>query len=832
MKLFIALLSAAALTLGAYDLKNPALTPVDFGKTPSHADIQLIKNGKPQFAIIADLKSEFGGVRSKSIAPAVEELKLTTQKCTGTIPEVFPSAQIEDALKKYPYVIVLGDNPVARKYVNVKKLKQEGFEIVTFDKGIVIAGTDSSLDKNYNKHPLDMKGAIRGTLYGTYDFMERVMDVRYYMPGTGCLYPEHKNLTVKPMRYSDYPRLPGRNGIFFINCTMLPKAKNAYRNNGRVEDWKPYLGNDLSIKWADFMNNRWRMGQVNPPFGGHDPAEKKFGRAMEKQNKINDVFYKSPNGNFYYAPNEIVGSYYDVVNLKFADILVESLKRYYKSNGKDNDGWDWANNQYISFGVTDHRMTVADMEIDPLVRKLKLITKEDEKRDAPLANIYGRFLQYLDKRIQEELPGKKLAVMAYYDIRQASIDPKWKLSKNVEVRYCEGGFPGRVHNPAEWARISQSLKEWENATGNPVRSIWAYNHNTNVYARAMIGEMMGPAIKKWGKLSERDQVFFDHGGFHDFWHHFYEKYVMYRAMWNPDFNTDAAVAEMFERLYGKKSAASLIKFHALLKKTYMTLTANSSDMDILPSILTVEQLEKYLAQAEKDLPKDETVKKHFALLKKLWPDAFNGTRNRHSFERSVHDVYQLTRKEKIVVDGKMDPVWKKAKSVKMICPFGSGKTFKSPVDARLAWDKKGIYGYISMPYYPETNTKSLWMNDNIELFISPGTKMERYFHLIFDARNLQTEKQCTLAPIPQPYGTWTPNGYVLKRVIGKNSWSAEFFIPFTAMNVAKPAAYDSWLMNLVHMKKTLPSEWTSSAMHLGRHHDLHKYSLIKFAGKE
>ena len=147
MKLFIALLSAVALTLGAYDLKNPALTPVDFGKTPSHGDIQLIKNGAPQFAIIADLKSEFGGVRAKSIAPAVEELKITTQKCTGKVPEVFTSAQIADALKKYPYVIVLGDNPVARKYVNVKKLIQEGFEIVTFDKGIVIAGTDSSLDK-------------------------------------------------------------------------------------------------------------------------------------------------------------------------------------------------------------------------------------------------------------------------------------------------------------------------------------------------------------------------------------------------------------------------------------------------------------------------------------------------------------------------------------------------------------------------------------------------------------------------------------------------------------------------------------------------------------
>ena len=829
--LLFTILTGLALTLGAYDLKNPALTPVDFGKTPKHKPVELIKNGVPQFAIIADLHKEYRGERTRSIAPAVKELKLTVKKSTGKEVEVFTSDRYQEALKKYPYVVVIGDNLITRCYVNVKKLKQEGFEIVTFDKGIVIAGTDSSLDKNYNSHPLDKKGAIRGTLWGTYDFMERVMGVRYYMPGTGCLYPVIRNLMVQPLRYSDYPRLPGRNGIFFINCTMLPKRKNAYRNAGRVEDWKPYLGNDLSLQWANDMNDRWRMAQVNPPFGGHDPGEKRFGRAMK--DKLESVFYKSPNGNFYYAPHEIVGSYYDVVNLKFADILVESLKKYYKSNGKDNDGWDWANNQYISFGVTDHRITVADIEIDPLVKKLNLITEADKKRGAPLANVYGRFLQYLDKRIQQELPGKKLAVMAYYDIRQASIDPKWKLSKNVEVRYCEGDFPGRVHNTKEWARINNSLKEWERATGNPVRSIWAYNHNTNVYARAMIGEMMGPAIRKWGNLSQRDQVFFDHGGFADFWHHFYEKYVMYRQMWNPDFNSDAAVAEMFERLYGKKSAASLIKFHALLKKTFMELTSTGDSMDILPAVATVNQLEKYLNQAEKDLPSgNETVKKHFALLKKLWPGAFQGTRNRHSFERSVHDVYQLTRKDKIVIDGKLDATWKKAKSVKMICPLGTGKKFKYTADVRLAWDKKGIYGYLNMPYYPAVDTKSLWRNDNIELFLSPGTKQMQYFHLVFDARDLRLENQCTLAPIAQPYGPWKPHGYVLKRGIGKNSWTAEFFLPFSAMNLTAPKAYDSWLMNLVHTKKTLPGEYSSSALNLGRHHDLNNYSLIKFAGKE
>ena len=548
----------------AYDLKNPALTPVQFKTAQKHAPIQLVKDGKLQFAIIADLK-EYRSRREWSVNTAVEELKTAFQRSTGMVPEVFPSAKIADAQKKYPFLISVGSNPLSAKYVNVKTLKQEGFEIVTFPQGIVICGMDSTIDPQYNKHPLDMKGEIRGTLWGTYDFLERIMGVRYYMPGTGTIFPEIKNLSVTPFAYYDYPRLPGRNGIFFVNCTMLPSTKNAYRKAGWVEDWIPYLGKDINIKSAGQINNRWRMGQVNPPFGGHDPHDKKF--AKKHQDKLETIFYRSANGNFYYEPHELVGSYYDMVDLKFADILIDSWKRYFASKGKDNDGWSWANNQYVSFGVTDHRITVADVEIDPVVRKLNLITDADKKRGAPLANVYARFLQYLDQRLQKELPGVKLAVMAYYDIQFASLDPKWKLSKNVEVRYCEGGFPRLVHNKAEWAIVERHLKEWEDTTGNPVRSIWAYNHNTNVYSRAMIGQMMGDAIKKWGNYAERDQVFFDHGGHYDFWNHFPTKYVMYRSMWNPEFNCDAAIYEMFTILYGKKSADILIEFQRLLKKT-------------------------------------------------------------------------------------------------------------------------------------------------------------------------------------------------------------------------------------------------------------------------
>ena len=835
-KLSVKSITAALLVLTfcsgiqAYDLKNPALTPVQMKKAQQHAPLHLVKNGKLQFAIIADLNQELRSERGWSITPAVNELKLGFQRCTGMIPEVFPSSQITEAQKKYPYLISVGNNPLSAKYVNVKTLKQEGFEIVTFPGGIVICGMDSSIDPAYNKDPLDMKGEIRGTLWGAYDFMERIMGIRYYMPGTGTIFPGIKNLTVTPFAYYDYPRLPGRNGIFFVNCTMLPSKKNAYRKAGWVEDWIPYLGNDINIKSATLINDRWRMAQINPPFGGHDPNDKKFAKAYP--DRINTIFYRSPNGNFYYEPHELVGSYYDMVNLKFADLLIESWKKYFASRGKKNDGWSWANNQYVSFGVTDHRITLADVEIDPVVRKLNLITEADKKRGAPLANVYARFLQYLDKRLQKELPGVKLAVMAYYDIQFASRDPKWKLSKNVEVRYCEGQFPRLVHNRSAWKTVEQNLKDWEISTGNPVRSIWAYNHNTNIYSRAMIGQMMGDAIKKWGNLEERDQVFFDHGGHYDFWNHFPTKYVMYRSMWNPDFNCDAAIYEMFTILYGKKTADILIQFQRLVKKTYIEISAQQTDGDILPPLATVNQMEKLLKQAESALPAgNEQAKKHFQLYAKLWPAAFQGTRNRYSFERVTYDVYQLLRKEKITIDGKAEDLWKKIKPMKMICPNGTGKKFKYPAEIKLAWNKQGIYGFIEMSYKPEAKFPAMWRNDTVEMFIAPGIKKEKYFHLVFDAYMKHIERKCVLNPIPMPYGKWQAPGYEFKTVIRDNNWTAEFFIPFSAMDVPVPTPYDSWLANMVTNKMTMPAEYAGTSLTLNKNHDIEKYSIIKFAGK-
>ena len=93
------------------------------------------------------------------------------------------------------------------------------------------------------------------------------------------------------------------------------------------------------------------------------------------------------------------------------------------------------------------------------------------------------------------------------------------------------------------------------------------------------------------------------------------------------------------------------------------------------------------------------------------------------------------------------------------------------------------------------------------------------------------ERKCVLNPIPMPYGKWQAPGYELKTKISDNNWTGEFFIPFAAMDVPVPKAYDSWLTNIVTNKMTMPAEYAGTSLTLNKNHAVEKYSIIKFAGK-
>ena len=151
-------LVALLLCLSAFSTENkysnPVLNPVTFEQPGNKNELELVKDGKLNFAIVCDLSSETGQTAKdrhvysvrKSVSLALEGLQHAFFSTTGQKAKVLtPNAK---ELENFKYWIVLGDNPLTRKYgVEPDKLALDEFKVLTFDRGVIIAGKDGCLQR-------------------------------------------------------------------------------------------------------------------------------------------------------------------------------------------------------------------------------------------------------------------------------------------------------------------------------------------------------------------------------------------------------------------------------------------------------------------------------------------------------------------------------------------------------------------------------------------------------------------------------------------------------------------------------------------------------------
>lgn len=821
----------AGITLSAYDLNSPEVFPVSYQKAPVHAPLKMIVNGELNFVIAADLQAEkrmSGRSRSaKSIEPALQILSEAIEKCTGK------KAQIVD-VKNIPAgknVIVVGDCKITRENgIDVFKLPNQGFAVKTFPQGIIIAGHDSSLIDGYNKHPLAQLGPRTGTRYGAYDFTERFLGVRYYFPGEyGTLTPEVRNLTITPVSYTDAPYFQTRGGIYSIISCLAPGKPRKF--------WEKWLG-PLTNADQQFYQ-KLRLGGDEPGSGGHNPRPERMAKSFP--DKLKTIFYTSTAGNFWYNPKGHVGNYFNVIDLEFADLFVDSLKRYYSSNGKINEGgYANCNLTNISFGMCDTLMPDIEVYNDPTVRKLKLMTEQDMKRGANsgMANIYARFHQYLANRINQEWPGRKLWILAYYNVRYAGNDPRWKLPPNTEVQLCLGDLPNKVRSPEHLKKMLKIAEEWYISLGNrPVQKIWTYS-GFSPFVLAINGEFVGDIPKKFGKYLGNSHIYFGQccGIPGDMWFFYYSIYAAYRSEWNPNWNAAAAIDAHWEPFYGKETGKYLRQFHQLLRDCYAKyeLKKDVTQMMILYPILELQKMERLLENAKKSVKPGSVEEKRLNLFMAPWKDAISSAKNQLAYERPVYNVYQLLRKDKISVDGQdTEPFWKKVKPMQLQDPLGTGNEIKYPAQIKLVWNKTGIYGLCKTPYKPTfSKNKALFLNDNFELIFSPGMKQETVYQIAFDPMNQKFFGTQRFLPILQPFDKyWKAPGVKIEMVQNDKEWTTEFYIPFTVFDCPAPTAYQTWLGNIVRNKTGEQKEYSGTAMTLGNNRNISMFGIIRFAGK-
>ena len=120
--------------------------------------------------------------------------------------------------------------------------------------------------------------------------------------------------------------------------------------------------------------------------------------------------------------------------------------------------------------------------------------------------------------------------------------------------------PSKAYRNA-WKNV---ISGWRRITGRPIGE-YCYGVGTYAITKGIEGRYMGDFIKLLGEDMGNEYIFFDAGHNNQF---YYSYYPAYRAMWNPDFNVQAALDEHWALLYGPEAGKYLQEFYELVYKTW------------------------------------------------------------------------------------------------------------------------------------------------------------------------------------------------------------------------------------------------------------------------
>ena len=812
---------------GDYDLHTKTLSHIEERTTPAGAPMRFVENGRLNFCLVGN-----GDHLSRAVILDAFE------KCCGAKPEFFFAGdrKTEAKVKGYKYVLSLGDNEIARANgVTQESIPDQGLVVKTFPGGVIVCGFDGIKKESAKTDKLAHYVRSAGTYYAALDFVERILGVRYYFPGErGTLYPPRKDLTIRPMHYTDEPWFNTRGNNYGFFCTMRSPADRKH--------WARYCGDSITngqVRGLD-IPRVWRLGGTLPLLGKHGPDPTPIIKA--NPDRVKDLFYLGPDGKLWANPKGHIGNYYDPVRLEngFADFVVDAWGKYWKSDGDKKYDFDGScrnlvHRDYVNFGVCDTLLQPHDILENPVVKELNLISDEDkafvkEVKDerALMRNVYGRFYQYIGNKMQKEMPGATLFVLAYYNSKWAPSDPRWKLPKNVDAIVCDGMLSSYILNEDVRKTSNKLFKGWKDAFGGDHAPGMAYLYGAgNKYIAAIAPEYMGLVPQVLGDNLGRIGIFFDSDVS---WHLFYSYYLAMRAQWDPYIDVDAVLDQIWHEFIGGKPGRCLERFHAVL----LDVTRNfAMQMKKVP-LAKMDEMQAILDEGLAACEKGTDRYYRYKLVMDWWPEAFELARTIEAYRAPEHQAANAAG-EKMTIDGRPDEaVWKKSPVIDKFVDISTGKPAKYPSTLRLAWDGKGVYGYFEAPEKPFVNPeRDVWGNDCVEIVFSQGLAKEVWYHYAVDAQNKSYRAKKRVLPIPQPIETdsYPAKEFQYQALVSDGKWSVEFFCPYSLFDDrTPPKAGDKWNFNFV--KTVHPAlqaadlSGTSFTMHFN--HNLKMFGTLEF----
>ena len=454
-------------------------------------EIVLVRDGRPVHNLICLPNDD----ADPAAVLALKEYRSLVKKATGVEP-----ARVEKPVAGTP-TIFFGRNPWSTKAgITTDDLPSEGFRIRSIRQDIHIVGRDTS---KVGAHQVAARtGMEPGTLYGTYEFLERYYGMLFaWHDDLGTIIPPQKDLTIQSMHLVDAP-----------DCSYRQFTKSPEGQANEVFGRRLRLGHRLEIR----HEHNWHRIMSPDVFGKEHPEW-----FAEIDGQRYPKHYSEKRGGQVCTSNPQVVEH-------FAKAAIAHFNKYPKAD-------------MFSIAANDGRKFCTCRECEAL----------DSGRVRPdgrrvLTDRFITFSNQVAERVEKVHPDKRLGVIIYLDYKYApqNVKPHPML---FLVHPTNSGFSqGAYYEGDEWSEAAME-RGWHKAAGTFYKyDIWHYDQ-TPLY-------MIAPVTKH---LIEKCRAQKNHGV--DWGYHYIARsyellgaghYLLGRMLWDYDFDAEAAEKKYYAALYG------------------------------------------------------------------------------------------------------------------------------------------------------------------------------------------------------------------------------------------------------------------------------------------
>lgn len=501
-------------------------------------DLNPVKTVPVAGAVPLKLADNGIGMAVLVIPPASEDVRILNVHCCPNGPVVWPkngtNAAFFAAQEIAKYVekasgaklpIVFSGEPLPEGLVPVYVGRSAASEAV----GFVADGlTGESFRITNNGRAVGIIGAPKGshgsldalgaTVFAAYDFLERFVGVRFYYHGEqGVSIERRKTIVVPGITYEDRPWYDNRYAYSFR--------------------WRDQPDNCAQVTALRFRvgGNGWGAERVYQ----HIPANLAKGLPP-------DCYQVGEDG----KPTPTIPQMPCFGNPKTLDGLMAAYDNWFTNKDPELKKAVWDRGTGVSdyalgFGPPDHEVNCH------CAYCAKYPCRTDRVYWEQQSEVMGTFAQQLSWRIRKAYPGRRFYYLPYYNY--ASAPERGEFADNAWFRLCfmyglsthSDPFVRQKH--IEWAdgwiraghgkKISGYLYRWPSPRGGATVPFQYYRA-----CKLFFTDMRDRATGFFDGIPANPNV------------QAFTSYCMMRLEWNPDFDVEAAVPEMYRRLFGPASA--------------------------------------------------------------------------------------------------------------------------------------------------------------------------------------------------------------------------------------------------------------------------------------